>query len=69
MLVEKRRIVSHKPMLTSAVSEFEPTRQYVDDVIENIAGFLPLAVVLGLYFSFTRSRSGRFFARCLLEVL
>lgn len=49
--------VPHKAMLTSAVKEFDPSRQYVEDVVENIAGFVPLGAILCVYFSFTRSRA------------
>jgi VanZ family protein len=48
--------VPHKAMLTSAVKEFDPGRQYVEDVVENIAGFIPLGAIVCIYFSFTRSR-------------
>jgi hypothetical protein len=49
--------VPHKAMLTSAVKEFDPSRQYVEDVVENIVGFTPLGAILCVYFSFTRPRS------------
>ena len=48
--------VPHKAMLTSAVKEFDPSRQYVGDVAENIAGFIPLGAIVCIYFSFTRPR-------------
>ncbi len=48
--------VPHKAMLTSAVKEFEPNRLYVEDVIANIVGFIPLGMILGVYFSFAHSR-------------
>jgi VanZ family protein len=48
--------VPHKPMLKSALKEFEPSRMYVNDVIVNIAGFIPLGIILCVYFSLTRPR-------------
>jgi VanZ family protein len=49
--------VPHKAMLTSAVNEFEPSRLYVNDVIANIAGFIPLGMIVFWYFSFAQPRS------------
>jgi VanZ family protein len=49
--------VPHKAMLTSAVKEFEPNRLYVEDVMANIVGFIPLGMILGVYFAFGHSRS------------
>jgi VanZ like family len=49
--------VPHKAMLTSAGKEFEPNRLYVEDVIANIVGFIPLGMILGAYFAFGHSRS------------
>ena len=49
--------IPHKAMLKSAVKEFDPTRLYVNDVLLNIAGFIPLGVILCVYFSRARSRS------------
>jgi VanZ family protein len=48
--------VPHKPMLKSAIEEFDPNRLYFNDVIVNIAGFIPLGIILCVYFSFTRPR-------------
>jgi hypothetical protein len=48
--------VPHKPMLKSALKEFEMNRLYFKDVIENIAGFIPLGIILCVYFSLTRPR-------------
>jgi len=50
-------VIPHKSMLTSAVKEFELNRVYVDDVLLNIAGFVPLGMILCVYFSLTRSRA------------
>jgi VanZ family protein len=61
--------VPHKAMLTSAVREFEPNRKYVNDVLENIAGFIPLGIILGVYFSFTRSRPQSIFFATLIGAL
>ncbi len=49
--------VPHKRMLASAVEEFESTRSYLNDVLQNIAGFVPLGMILCVYFCFTRSRA------------
>jgi VanZ family protein len=48
--------VPHKPMLRSAVKEFDRSRRYFNDIILNIAGFIPLGIILCVYFSFTRPR-------------
>jgi len=45
--------VPHKPMLRSAVKEFDRSRKYFNDIILNIAGFIPLGIILCVYFSFT----------------
>jgi VanZ family protein len=48
--------VPHKAMLTSPIKEFRRSRDYLVDVLLNIAGFFPLGLVLVAYFSLTRSR-------------
>jgi VanZ like family/Concanavalin A-like lectin/glucanases superfamily len=48
--------VPHKPMLRSAVKEFSANRMYLNVVMLNIAGFIPLGVILCVYFSFTGMR-------------
>jgi len=48
--------VPHKPMLRSAVKEFDPSRRYCNDIILNIAGFIPLGIILCVYFSFAHPR-------------
>ena len=49
--------VPHKAMLRSAFEEFDPSRHYLYDVLENVAGFIPLGAILCVYFSFTHPRS------------
>jgi VanZ family protein len=48
--------VPHKPMLKSARKEFDPNRLYFNDVLVNIAGFIPLGIILCVYFSLTHPR-------------
>jgi VanZ family protein len=48
--------VPHKAMLKSAVKEYDPNRLYVKDILANIAGFVPLGAIFGVYFSLQRSR-------------
>jgi VanZ family protein len=48
--------VPHKPMLRSAIKEFDPNRLYFKDAMLNIAGFVPLGIILCVYFSFTYPR-------------
>ena len=49
--------VPHKAILRSAFQEFDPSRHYLYDVLENIAGFIPLGAILCVYFSLTHPRS------------
>ena len=49
--------VPHKAMLRSAFKEFDPSRHYLYDVLENVAGFIPLGAILCVYFSLTHPRS------------
>ena len=53
--------VPHKAMLTSAAKEFELNRVYIDDVLLNIAGFVPLGMILCAYFSLARPRAQAIF--------
>ena len=48
--------VPHKILLQSAVSEFSADRKYMYDVLTNIAGFVPLGLIVCAYFAWTRSR-------------
>ena len=47
--------VPHKALLRSMTKEFHPSRRYAKDVVENIAGFVPLGLIACAYFSWTRS--------------
>jgi VanZ family protein len=48
--------VPHKNFLQSPAKEFEPTRSYLTDVLTNIAGFVPLGLILCAYFTWTQDR-------------
>jgi VanZ family protein len=61
--------VPHKAMLTSAIKEFRRSRDYLMDVLLNIAGFVPLGVILGVYFSLTRPRLQAIFYATLVGAL
>lgn len=43
--------VPHKPFLQSPAAEFKPDRNYAIDVVLNVAGFIPLGLVLCAYLS------------------
>lgn len=57
--------VPHKVMLKSAVKEFEANWNYVDDVATNVAGFVPLGVVICAYLAWTRSERAAVFGTIL----
>ena len=48
--------VPHKSLLQSAPSEFTADWKYAYDVLTNIAGFIPLGLIVCAYFAWTRSR-------------
>ena len=48
--------VPHKYFLQSPAHEFRPGWKYVDEVVMNIAGFIPLGLVVSCYFVWTRTR-------------
>lgn len=54
--IPTRFVIPHKPFLKSPVKEFEPSWKYMDDVLRNIAGFVPLGFLLGAYWGLTKSR-------------
>jgi hypothetical protein len=49
--------VPHKPMLQSAIKEFEGNWTYLKDLLLNVAGFVPLGFLLCAYMAVTRSRT------------
>ena len=56
LVIQKYFNVPYKALLTSAVKEFQPNHFWVDDVLINIAGFVPLGMILYAYLSMTRVR-------------
>jgi len=48
--------VPHKPFLQTPVQEFELNWEYVGDVAQNIAGFVPLGLVVCSFFAWRNSR-------------
>lgn len=48
--------VLHKVVLRSPLKEFEADRTYAGDIVENIAGFVPLGLVVCAYLALTNSR-------------
>jgi len=48
--------VPHKPLLQAPVEEFKRTRSYLWDMVSNVAGFIPLGVIVCSYLSWTRTR-------------
>lgn len=49
-------LVPHKSLLQSAPSEFKADWKYLSDVLTNIAGFVPLGLIVCAYFAWTKSR-------------
>jgi VanZ family protein len=47
--------VPHKLLLESPAKEFRPDWQYAGDVVSNIAGFVPLGLIVCAYFACTKS--------------
>jgi len=54
--IPARFSVPHKRMLQSAVKEFRLNWMYASDVAGNIAGFIPLGVIVCAYLAWTRTR-------------
>jgi VanZ family protein len=48
--------VPRKALLQSPVKEFEANWDYVNDIVRNIAGFVPLGFILCAYWGLTRTR-------------
>jgi VanZ family protein len=55
--IPKRFAVPHKVMLQSPWKEYEANWGYVSDLLRNVAGFVPLGIVLCAYLSLTRYHS------------
>ena len=54
--IPKHFAVPHKALLKSPIKEFHANWDYVKDVVFNVAGFVPLGVILCAYFALARSR-------------
>ncbi len=54
--IPKSFTVPHKAVLASPIKEFQANWNYVEDILFNIAGFVPLGFVFCLYFASTPSR-------------
>jgi VanZ family protein len=54
--IPARFSIPHKGMLESVAKEFRPNRRYASDVLMNIAGFIPLGVIVCACLTPTRTR-------------
>ncbi len=52
--IPKRFVIPHKVLLQYPWKEYEPNWDYVNDLLRNISGFIPLGIVLCAYLSLTR---------------
>lgn len=52
--IPKRFQVPHKAFLRLPWNEFDWSSSYLNDLLRNIAGFIPFGIVVGAYFSLTR---------------
>jgi VanZ family protein len=48
--------IPHKAFLQSPAKEFKTSRSYIFDALTNVAGFVPLGVVVFAYFAWARTR-------------
>jgi len=48
--------VPHKPFLESPIREFRTTWEYAHDLAANVAGFVPLGLIVFSFFAWTRTR-------------
>ena len=51
LIVPTTYSIPYKPILKPFWREYSPDRDYVNDLIRNVAGFMPLGFLLGVYFS------------------
>jgi len=56
LYIPKNFKVPHKSFLQSPAKEFKADQSYVRDVLINVAGFLPLGLILCAFFTWTRDR-------------
>lgn len=54
--IPKSFYVPHKPFLQTPAQEFDVSWVYLGDVMQNVAGFVPLGLVLCSFFAWKRSR-------------
>jgi VanZ family protein len=54
--IPMRFSVPHQALLSSPLDEFSPDWLYVKDIVLNVAGFVPLGLVVCTYFAWTKSR-------------
>ena len=52
--IPKRFVIPHKVLLQYPWKEYEPNWNYVNDLLRNISGFIPLGIVLCAYLSLTQ---------------
>jgi VanZ family protein len=57
LTIPKDFFVPHKAFMASPASEFRPDWRYVHDLVINIVGFMPLGVIVCVYFLWTRTSS------------
>jgi len=77
LAIPKRFSVPYKAFLASPAAEFEPSWQYIVDVLINIAGFVPLGLIVFSFLSFSRSSTSAMLLAtifcaalsCMIEIL
>ena len=69
--------IPNKPFLESPAKEFRNSGSYADEVVTNVAGFIPIGIAVCCYVAWTRNRWNAFFSTvafcgllsCAIEVL